>query len=127
MKEIMAFIRLNKISKSKEALAQAGFPSFTCRKVLGRGSKQLEFSMVQDLLEVAGSSNPLVAEHLSESNRLISKRAMTLIVEDDEVKKVVDILINVNSTGNHGDGKIFVMPVQEAYRVSTGEAAADAY
>ena len=39
MKEILAIIRLVKLSETKKALAEAGFPAFTCRKVLGRGKK----------------------------------------------------------------------------------------
>ena len=41
MKEIMAFIRLNKVNETKNALALAGLPSFTCSKGVGRGKKPL--------------------------------------------------------------------------------------
>jgi nitrogen regulatory protein PII 2 len=45
-----------------------------------------------------------------------------LIVMDDLVKKVVTTIIKTNKTGKSGDGKIFVLPVSEAYRVRTGES-----
>jgi nitrogen regulatory protein PII 2 len=46
MKEIMAIIRLNMINKTKDALLKEGFPSITCRKVLGRGKKKVDFSLI---------------------------------------------------------------------------------
>ncbi len=49
-----------------------------------------------------------------------------MVVNDDEVDKVVELIIEVNKTGNMGDGKIFVMPVTDAIRVRTGETGTDA-
>ena len=66
-------------------------------------------------------------EHLTESFRWIPKRLITLIVEDQQVQEVVDILIKTNQTGNPGDGKIFVLPINEAYTVRSGEHTIDAY
>ena len=43
----------------------------------------------------------------------------------NEVQKIIDTIIKVNKTGNPGDGKIFVLPVAEAYRVRTGESGED--
>lgn len=127
MKEIIAMIRLNKVNRTKEALADAGFPSFTCRKVLGRGKKQVDFTLVQDYLADAGQLSGSQGEHLSENTRLIPKRVMTLIVNDDEVDRVVDVLISVNSTGNPGDGKIFQLPVSESYRIRDGVSDIEAF
>jgi len=53
--------------------------------------------------------------------QLIAKRLISLIVPDDKVAKVVETLIATNQTGTPGDGKIFVLPIEEAVRVSTGE------
>lgn len=127
MKEVMAFIRLNKVNQTKEALAAAGYPAFTCRKVLGRGKKSVDFSLVQSVIEDGVIPATAVGENLTESARLIPKRVFTLIVQDDDVEKVVDILIRINSTGNPGDGKIFILPIMESYQVRSGEAATDAY
>jgi nitrogen regulatory protein PII 2 len=66
-------------------------------------------------------------EYLTESFRWIPKRLVTLIVEDQQVKDVVDILIKTNQTGNPGDGKIFVLPIYEAYTVRSGECTKEAY
>ena len=51
MKEVMCIIRLNKVNKTKESLAEAGFPSITCRKVLGRGKKSIDKALVEAYLE----------------------------------------------------------------------------
>ena len=126
MKEVMAVIRMNMINKTKEALLDEGFPSMTCRKVLGRGKKKIDFSIIQGLINESEIQSMEIAEQISEAHRLISKRLITLIVEDEDVEKVVDIIIQVNSTGNPGDGKIFVLPVLEAVRIRTGEISSEA-
>ncbi len=126
MKEVMAFIRMNKVSQTKKALLDAGFPSMTCRKVLGRGKKKVDFTLIQDLPQNAAEEVPQLVEAISEGHRLVPKRFLTLIVHDDEVKKAVDAIMEVNSTGNPGDGKIFILPIADVYRVRTGEAGKDA-
>jgi nitrogen regulatory protein PII 2 len=122
MKEIMCIIRLNKVNKTKEALAEAGFPSITCRKVLGRGKKSIDKALVEAYMEAGEDVPAAYGENLSERGRLIPKRLITLVVKDDEVKNVVNTVININSTGTPGDGKIFVLPIEEVYRVRDGEA-----
>jgi nitrogen regulatory protein PII 2 len=127
MKEVMAIVRQNKVNSTKEALAEAGIPAFTCRKVLGRGKKLIDMNLLHTLVD-AGEvpANPM-GEYISETTRLISKRIFTMIVDDSEVEKVVNTIMDVNSTGNPGDGKIFVLPVLENYKVRNGEATIEAY
>jgi nitrogen regulatory protein PII 2 len=98
----------------------AGIDSITARKVQGRGKQKVGFKYIKDILEGAEVSNEVV-DAISEPHKLISKRLLTIIVPDDKVKTVVDTIINVNKTGNPGDGKIFVLPVEESYRIRTGE------
>ena len=50
-----------------------------------------------------------------------------MILDDSEVSKVVEILIKANQTGNPGDGKIFVLPINEAYTVRSGQKTVEAY
>lgn len=126
MKEVMAFIRQNKVNVTKEALAKAGFPSFFCRKCLGRGKKSLDPEVLQQILQQGDLPQTPVGENLTESMRLIPKRLFTLVVNDDQVDTAVAAIIETNQTGNPGDGKIFVLPVMEAYRVRTGEGSAAA-
>ncbi|WP_315074223.1 P-II family nitrogen regulator [uncultured Clostridium sp.] len=126
MKEVMCIIRLNKVNKTKEALAEAGFPSITCRKVLGRGKKSIDKALVEAYMEAGEIPPTPYGENLSERGRLIPKRFITLVVKDEEVKTVIDTVIDVNSTGTPGDGKIFVIPVEEVYRVRDGQAGDEA-
>ena len=126
MKEVMCIIRLNKVNKTKESLAEAGFPSITCRKVLGRGKKSIDKAIIEAYIEAGEIEPSPYAENLSERGRLIPKRLITLTVNDDDVKNVVDAVMSVNSTGTPGDGKIFVLPVEEIYRVRDGAEGVDA-
>ncbi len=127
MKEVMAFIRVNKINPTKKALAEGGFPAFTCRPVLGRGKKRIDPELLSLVLETGELPMSPKGEYLTESFRWIPKRLITLIVEDPQVKDVVEILIKTNQTGNPGDGKIFVLPIYEAYTVRSGESTIEAY
>lgn len=121
MKEVMAFIRIYQINRTKEALLAAGFPSITCRKVLGRGKRKVDFAPNQSSPQPVAKDAPGLAESSSEEHRLIPKRFLTLVVQDAEVPEVIEAIMAVNSTGNPGDGKIFVLPIREVYRVRTGE------
>lgn len=127
MKEVMAILRMNMVNPTKTALAGAGFPAFSCRKCLGRGKKAVDMTIVQSLLDTGEAPMGAVGEHLTESHRLIAKRLFTIIVEDDQVDSVISIIIDTNQTGNPGDGKIFILPILEAYTVRTGESTRDAY
>jgi nitrogen regulatory protein PII 2 len=127
MKEVMAIVRQNKVNVTKEALAEAGFPAFTCRKVLGRGKKLIDMTLLRSIVEEGEVPATAQGEYLSESSRLIPKRVFTVIVDDKEVDQVVNAIIEVNSTDNPGDGKIFVLPILENYRVRNGEMTTEAY
>lgn len=124
MKEVMAVIRMNRINDTKKALSEAGFPSITCRKVYGRGKKKVNFELIEDLMDGLPVEEPVVIEALSENYRLIAKRLLTMIVEDSEVKKIVDIIIETNQTGNMGDGRIFVSQISDVIRIRTDEVGA---
>ena len=127
MKEVMAFIRVNMVNPTKEALAKAGFPAFSCRKCLGRGKKGIDASVLQAVLDSGEIPATVVGEHLTESQRLIAKRFFTIIIDGDKVDLAVKTIVDVNQTGNPGDGKIFIIPISEAYTVRTGESTIEAY
>ncbi len=121
MKEVMAFIRTNKVNRTKEALANAGFPAFSCRPCLGRGKKSLDATVLNYIMEAGELPVSNAGEAFTETARLIPKRFFSLVVDDEQVDLAVKTIINVNQTGNPGDGKIFVIPIQETYKVRTGE------
>jgi len=127
MKEVMAIIRQNKVNVTKAALAEAGIPSFTCRRVLGRGKKLIDMSMFLAITDSEEVPSAQVGEYLTESYRLIPKRVFTTIVDDDQVELVVNTIMDVNSTGNPGDGKIFILPILENYRIRDGQATTEVY
>ena len=120
MKEIIAIIRMKKVNATKKALADIGICGLHAMKVMGRGKMKVDFSILTDL-GVSEEIGGLVADGLSAGARLIPKRMLTILVQDQEVDKVVETLIKVNKEGHKGDGKIFVSPVLEAVRVRTGE------
>lgn len=124
MKEVMAIIRMDMIGKTKQALGESGFPSITCKKVLGRGKKKVNFSLIKDYItekEILDIPDKKIIEDISEVQRLISKRLITVLVKDEDLKKVVDIIIQTNKTGNPGDGKIFVTNITDVIRIRTEE------
>lgn len=126
MKEIMAIIRMNKVNKTKEALSKEGFPSITCHKVYGRGKKKVNYEFLESYVSTDELETSKMAEVISEGHRLIAKRLLNIVVQDEEVNKVVKTIIEINKTGNPGDGKIFVIPVEETVRVRTGESGVGA-
>lgn len=117
MKEVLALIRMNKMNDTKSALADAGIASFTARKVLGRGKGRVDYR----LLRGAAEGHEEAISQLAPGPRLIPKRMICVVTPDAMVQKVVKTIIDVNQTGNPGDGKIFVMPVREAVRIRTAE------
>lgn len=123
MKEIMAFIRLNMVGPTKEALSKAGFSSFSCRKCLGRGKKSIDPDIMKTVLETGEIPVSPVGEYFTEGSRLIPKRFFTLVVKDEQVDSAIKVMIDTNQTGNPGDGKLFVIPISETYRVRTGESS----
>ncbi|MCX7841666.1 MAG: P-II family nitrogen regulator [Clostridia bacterium] len=127
MKEVMAVIRMDMINKTKESLLSEGFPAINCRKVQGRGKKKVDFSIIEQMIsEGIEYTSPKAAEVISEGHRLIPKRLLSVVVKDEDTKKVIDTIISVNSKGRPGDGKIFILPVLDAIRVRTGESGEDA-
>ena len=121
MKEVMAVIRMNKINQTKRALAAEGIVSLHARECLGRGKGLVDFIV----LKGAEQKYEEAMSELGNSQRLIPKRLLTMVLPDKLVKKAVNVIINENRTGKSGDGKIFVMPVSESIRIRTGETGND--
>lgn len=122
MKEIMAFIRMNKIGITKQLLVENGFPSLTVASSRGRGKHTIVAEAIHILFEADGElpANEL-GTYLSEAVRLIPRRSLFLIVDDDKVALCVKTIIEANQTHNPGDGRIFVMPITESWNIRTGQ------
>jgi nitrogen regulatory protein PII 2 len=121
MKEIMAIIRINMINQTKRAISEEGIVSLHARECLGRGKGLVDFLVLKD----SEQQYEEAMSKLGNTQRLIPKRMLTLVVPDSQVGKVVNTIIKVNRTGKSGDGKIFVMPVNDSIRVRTGETGND--
>lgn len=101
MKMIRAIIRPEAQQTVGESLEKAGFVSMTKMDVFGRGKqKGIELGSI----------------HYDE----LPKTMLMLVVEDTEVDKVIEVISKAAYTGNFGDGKIFVSPVEDAYTIRTG-------
>jgi nitrogen regulatory protein PII 2 len=118
MKEVMAIIRMNMMNKTKKALTDAGISSMTAKDVLGRGKGLVDYHLLQG----AEKGYEEAIAQLGQSQRLIPKRLLVVVVQDKLLPKTVSTIIAVNQTGKSGDGKIFVMPVHDSASVRTGEA-----
>ena len=122
MKEVMAIVRFNKMNITKRALADAGFYSMTTLKTMGRGKSTVEYHLLQD----TDKEGEETVSRPGPTLNLAPKRLITVVVPDEQAKAAVEAIIEVNRTGNHGDGKVFVLPVLDAVRVRTGETGEDA-
>jgi nitrogen regulatory protein PII 2 len=123
MKEVIAIIRANMINQTKKALLNAGIPSFTGCKAMGRGKRSIDFQVMEALGEGGSlSDSPDLLPTIGQGGRLIPKRYLSIVVPDERVNELVDTLIKVNQTKQPGDGKIFVLPVKNVFRVRTGES-----
>ncbi|MGZ4863084.1 MAG: P-II family nitrogen regulator [Halobacteriota archaeon] len=111
MKKIMAIIRPNKLQVVKEALDDIGIPSITVTEVKGRGKQKGVIEIYRD------------REYCID---LLPKLEINIVVSADKVDTVVETISKAARTGEIGDGKIFVMPVEEVVRIRTGERGHEA-
>jgi nitrogen regulatory protein PII 2 len=118
MKEIMAIIRMNMINQTKKALSDVGILSMTAKECLGRGKGLVDHSLLQG----AEAGYEEAISQLGQSQRLIPKRLLLVVVPDKLVQKTVKTIISVNQTGKSGDGKIFVVPALTSVSVRTAES-----
>ncbi|MEP6870716.1 MAG: P-II family nitrogen regulator [Anaerolineaceae bacterium] len=107
MKKIEAILRPEKLNDVKQALDDLGFHGMNFTQVTGRGSQR-------GIVHQGRGGETVTVD-------MLPKVKMEVVVSDQAVERVVDAIIGAAHTGNIGDGKIFVMPVDEAIRVRTGE------
>ena len=111
MKRIVAIIRQEKFDDVKRALMEAGCDGMTVTEVKGRGSQQ-------GIRQSYRGSSYCVD--------LIPKTRIEIVVKDEGLDLLVDAIKKGAHTGNIGDGKIFIQPVDNVIRIRTGEEGDDA-
>ena len=107
VKKIEAIIRPEKIHDVKQALDDLGYHGMNFVQVTGRGAQR-------GIVHQGRGGESVTVD-------MLPKVKMEVVVPDIGVERVIEAIIRVARTGNIGDGKIFVLPVEEAIRVRTGE------
>jgi nitrogen regulatory protein P-II 1 len=107
MKKIEAIIRPEKLNDVKDALESAGYVGLNIVHVTGRGSQK-------GIVHGGRGGETYTVD-------MLPKLKIEVVVKDADATSVVDLIANSARTGNIGDGKIFVIPVEDAVRVRTGE------
>ena len=107
MKKVEAFIRHEAFEPIRMELLSMGFPSLSISEVKGSGRQK-------------GITERYRGAELT--NYLRPKVKIECVVAAGDVRAVVDTILRHARTGGVGDGKVFVLPVEEAFRVRTGEA-----
>lgn len=107
MKKIEAFIRHEAFEPIRIDLLELGFPSLSISEVKGSGRQK-------GIVETYRGAEL--------TNYLRPKVKLECVVDDADVQTVVDTILKHGRTGAVGDGKVFVIPVENAWRVRTGES-----
>ncbi|MFB6250248.1 MAG: P-II family nitrogen regulator [Halobellus sp.] len=111
IKLVMAFVRPDKLTDVKQALAEVGAPSLTVTDVSGRGSQPAKKGQWRG------------EEYTVD---LHQKVKIECVVADIPAEDVVEAIADAGHTGEKGDGKVFVLPVESAYQIRTGKTGPDA-
>jgi len=106
MKKVEAIIKPFKLDDVKEALHEVGVSGITVTEAKGFGRQKGHTELYRG------------AEYVVD---FLPKVKLEVVVEDGIVDRVVEAIANAAKTGRIGDGKIFVMPVEKAVRIRTGE------
>jgi nitrogen regulatory protein P-II 1 len=111
MKKIEAIIKPFKLDDVKDALIEVGVHGLTAVEVKGYGRQRGHTELYKG------------AEYVVD---FLPKVKIEVVVADDMVAKVVESIERAARSGKIGDGKIFILPVDEVVRIRTGERGADA-
>ncbi len=110
MKMIVAVVRPHRLQDVKEALADIGVVGLTVTDVRGAGRQRGQIERYR------GSEYSI---------DLLAKIKLEIAVQDDQVEEVIESIRTAAYTGEIGDGKIFVQPLEDSIRVRTGERGED--
>ena len=111
MKKIHAIIRPERFTAVKAALEEAGSSGLTVSEVEG-------YAKQKGLVQYWRGEKYRVA--------LIPKVRLELVVRDEDVSRIIEVILQAARSGEVGDGKIFILAVEDAIRIRTGERGEDA-
>jgi len=111
MKKVVAIVKPFKLDEVKEALQETGLQGLTVTEVKGFGRQKGHTELYRG------------AEYLVD---FLPKVKLEAVVEDSQLERTIQAIIGAAQTGRIGDGKIFVLPVEDAIRIRTGERGDDA-
>jgi nitrogen regulatory protein PII len=111
VKMVMAVIRPHKLAEVRQALAQIGIVGMTVSEVRGHGRQRGQMERYRG------------AEYVVD---LLPKVKVEIAVPDEQVQEVVAVIVQSARTGEIGDGKVFVLPLDDCIRVRTGDRGEDA-
>ena len=106
MKLIKSIIRPNKVDEVKDALAKLNVSGMTVTEVRGHGKQK---------------GHTAVYRGKEYNVSLLPKMEIDIVVPDSIVNEVIKAIVEAARTGEIGDGRVFVLPVLESYRIRTGE------
>ncbi|MCX7795143.1 MAG: P-II family nitrogen regulator [bacterium] len=106
MKKIEAIVRPGKLNTILSALEELGYPGVTITEVEGHGR--------QKGITAQWRGRTYTME-------LVPKIKLEIVAGDDEVETIVETIVNAAKTGEIGDGKIFISPIDNVVRIRTGE------
>lgn len=112
MKKIEAIIKPFKLDDVREALTEIGIDGMTVTEVNGYGRQKGQIELYQGTEYVVDS---------------LPKIKVEVVVMDERLQETVDAIIKSARTGKIGDGKIFILPVEQSIRIRTGETDALAF
>jgi nitrogen regulatory protein PII len=106
MKLLKAIIRPNKVDEVKDALAKLNLSGMTVTEVRGHGKQK-------------GHTTTYRGKEYNVS--LLPKMEIEVVVADNIVDEAIRAIVEAARTGEIGDGRVFVIPVEQSYRIRTGE------
>src|SRR5687767_15235754 len=106
MKLMQAIVRPNMVDNIKEALGKMSIAGMTVTDVRGHGRQK-------------GHTTVYRGKEYSVS--LLPKTQIEVVVPDEVVEEVIEVIIRAARTGEIGDGRVFVLPVEHSYNIRTGE------
>ena len=106
MKLIMAIVRPSKAEEIKDALSQFNISGMTLSEVRGHGRQK---------------GHTAIYRGKEYSVSLLPKMKIEIVIPDDLVEETLRTIIETARTGEIGDGRVFVLPVEEGYNIRTGE------